>query len=177
VFERVHHPSGASALWLVRTDGRGLRRIPRTAGAGQPTWAPDGRSIAFAGDNEIDAVPPDGSGRRVLAKLPGTDPAWSPDGRSIVFALETERGEEGLDLLTLATGRVSRLTNNGDGPVAWSRDGRWLAYAQDDLTTIGAYDEDLSDLLLMRVADRHVRFLLATTFPFPLGGLAWRSPH
>lgn len=43
--------SGSGAIWIVRTDGSGLRQLydgPPTAFPLSPTWSPDGREIVFA---------------------------------------------------------------------------------------------------------------------------------
>ena len=84
-----------SHLWLV-TARRGARARQLTRGdfdVESPSWAPDGRSIAFAANLSADAVinPQTaifkvnaGAGTvRELAKLRGDlgAPAWSPDGR------------------------------------------------------------------------------------------------
>jgi Tol biopolymer transport system component len=175
VFRRSREDTGASDLWLARPTGRDLHRIPRTRSAEAPTWSPDGRSIAFFAGAQLDAVPPDGSGRKLLARADGTDPAWSPDGRSIAFTAWHQSEHTGIDLFGVRTGLISPLTDNGGGQVAWSRDGRWLAYAEDRSEVSGPYDEDFATILIIRVADRHVGFVKATYAPFPLAGLAWRS--
>ena len=84
-----------SHLWLVAAR-RGARARQLTRGdfaVESPSWAPDGKSIAFAADMSADAVinPQTaifkvnaGAGTvRELAKLRGDigAPAWSPDGR------------------------------------------------------------------------------------------------
>jgi TolB protein len=46
-------------LWLVRTDGTGLRQLTSTRAAEfSPAWSPDGRAIAFAKavTNEASAI-------------------------------------------------------------------------------------------------------------------------
>jgi TolB protein len=86
-------------IYVVRPDGTGRRRLTRTKGSvdvlgddGWPTWAPDGKRIAFSsnrtGDGEIWIMNANGSGQRRLAGLPRRDdwaPSFSGDGRSIAF--------------------------------------------------------------------------------------------
>jgi TolB protein len=95
-----------NALMIVNAaDGakrvlRGTRRV----GAGQPSWSPDGRLIAFLrqrapfGGSDIYVVAPDGTGLRRLVRTRGDleTPRWSPDGRSIAYfrLIDDPPGEE-----------------------------------------------------------------------------------
>jgi TolB protein len=81
------------ALWVVRSDGSGRRKIfadpARTTRT--PVWSPDGRKIAWAqgdGDLEIYIANRDGSDVRNLTNNKGFEddrPSWSANGRAIVF--------------------------------------------------------------------------------------------
>jgi len=82
-------------LWLVaaRQGGRPRQLTHGDFDVEDPSWAPDGRSIAFAADRSPDAavnprttlfaVSVEDGGMRELASLRGDlqAPAWSPDGR------------------------------------------------------------------------------------------------
>jgi Tol biopolymer transport system component len=98
-FERaVDFSSGKGGLFLIRTDGSGLRRLTDDSlGAGYPRWSPDGKRILFTQRAEATTFAPgplwvvDVAGG---APTPVTDPAdpgisfsgdWSPDGRQIVY--------------------------------------------------------------------------------------------
>jgi Tol biopolymer transport system component len=99
VFERAVDPdAGKAALWVIHTDGTGLRRLTNDAtDAGHARWSPDGKRILFTGHNDATTFTPgplwivDIAGG---APTPLTDPKnpgwsfegdWSPDGRQIVF--------------------------------------------------------------------------------------------
>ena len=95
-------------LWLVNRDGTGLRRLPIDvpkcpnceSSEGEPSWAPDGRTLTFAhGEREIGSwgsasvrrADLDGQNLRLLAA--GESPQWSPDGTKIAFLSYAFRGD------------------------------------------------------------------------------------
>jgi Tol biopolymer transport system component len=105
---------GKAALYVINTDGTGLRRItPWGFCDDDGSWSPDGGTIAFVrNDGFIFTVHPDGSGLTKLSlatsgRSYAGDVAWSPDGRRIVMLLTVRTGtheyQEGI------------ATANGDG--------------------------------------------------------------
>ena len=90
-----HLPHDIGALYVVGSDGTGLRRItPWGKAASSGSFSPDGRWIVFADPSgDLDFVHPDGTGltRVPLEPLRGRvlQPRWSPDGSTIVFGLVT----------------------------------------------------------------------------------------
>jgi hypothetical protein len=87
-------PEGAGALFVVGTDGSGLRRITPWGFAFLGySWSPDGRWIVFQRPyGELYLVHPDGTGlHRIPLNLPAgagaLNPVWSPDGSRIAFSL------------------------------------------------------------------------------------------
>ena len=88
---------GETAVFVVRTDGTGLRRLTDDAlYAGRPRWSPDGSQILFSQGNEYNplagplwVVPFQGGEPRRLTDQRGDEAAfeadWSPDGTQIVF--------------------------------------------------------------------------------------------
>jgi hypothetical protein len=60
-------------IWVINSDGRGLRRLTRNGGA-FPAWSPDGNTIAyvnidyFDGDGQIYLMNPKGSNRRPMRR-------------------------------------------------------------------------------------------------------------
>jgi hypothetical protein len=102
-----------------------------------PRVSHDGRWVYFAGRNSLAAgemyaiyrVHPDGSGLIRLttptaASRSHTQPASSPDGTLIAY-----HDDEGLHVLTLATGSIVTISNNGEFPV-FSPDGRKIAFVE-----------------------------------------------
>jgi tricorn protease len=108
-----------------------------------PTWSPDGKSIAYfsdrSGEYELTIRPADGSGQeQVLTQLgPGFRyrPYWSPDSKKIVFIDQAMRVQL-CDVEKKQTQVIDKelwLYNDSLNrfKFSWSKDSRWLAYAQD----------------------------------------------
>jgi Tol biopolymer transport system component len=156
VFYPSWYPDGAALavmdahdLVIKKIDLTGGPAVPLTRHAqvmtGMPSVSPDGRWIAFAGQenhgqsydqtqNSIWLVDPTGVAH-LLESDPaqGRAPTWSPDGRRLAF--ESNRGsllglyaiylvnKDGTSLL-----QVTDSSLNADHPV-WSPDGRRLAFS------------------------------------------------
>ena len=86
--------NGEPQIWTMKPDGSDRRQV--TAGMDrQPTWSPDGTTIAFqrtgaAIFGDIWAVDANGGNERSLVGAflagPQEAPAWSPDGRLLAFS-------------------------------------------------------------------------------------------
>jgi TolB protein len=130
VFNREVDESTA-ALFVVKLDGTGLRRITTsTLRPGDATWSPDGSSLVF--EAEPDAarrggpwiVGADGEGLRSLTGPPTTpgiwdgfsDPVWSPDG-TLILTMHGIHHDDGSATAGLATIRPdgTGLAYVGDG--------------------------------------------------------------
>jgi len=115
--------------------GRTVRRLTeRSASAGQPALAPDGRTVAFVrrlSPSNTDVFVQSVGGARpicITADHAGEDaePAFSPDGTQLAFWSDREGG--GLFTVETLGGPPSRATTFGHDP-AWFPDGRRLVFA------------------------------------------------
>lgn len=117
-----------------------------------PTWAPDGRRIAFIGlsragyaDLYVWDVQSDRLDRMTNDRYLEATPRWSPTGGEIVFASDrTPFGPEGarnLYLIDVAGGQVRPLTFGRwvDRDPDWSPDGSRLVFASDRAGTLDLY--------------------------------------
>jgi tricorn protease len=157
-------PSGKRAVFEARGDiftvpaEHGVvRNLTRTSGVAErfPAWSPDGKTIAYfsdrSGEYELTIRPADGSGEeQTLTKLgPGFRyrPVWSPDSKKLAFIDQTMRIHL-YDLDKKETKDVAKQMWRFHGGLSnfhfsWSKDSRWVAYAQDleNLhTAIALYD-------------------------------------
>ena len=128
-------------LYVVNADGSQFRQVTRTRHLveQEPTWSPDGTSIAYATLGASDKsglwrMAADGSKRRMLyqeasnATGPVSNPAWSPDGRRIAFA-STRTGA--WEIWTYSQdGTLDDVTRQGFAVhPSWSPNSKRLAYA------------------------------------------------
>ena len=107
-----------------------LRRLTFDPGLQtDPTFSPDGRSIAYtsnrSGNFDLWMQPVDGGPAVQLTSDPAIDtqPDWSPDGATILFRSEGDGG--GVFALSVADGHSRRLMRDGFAP-RWSPDGTRL---------------------------------------------------
>ncbi|MFB9371559.1 hypothetical protein [Kitasatospora albolonga] len=120
-------------LWVVRTDGSGLRRLAVDAGWG--SWSPDGRQLAYEHADAVYRVPfaPGGPAVRVAT---GTDkarrPAWEPvDGEGhgrIAFLAGAPDGVPSIGTVPPGGGTPTWVVKYAGRDLAWSPDGRRIAF-------------------------------------------------
>jgi len=136
--------NGGSALYRIDVASGTSTPLTRPAEfqVGMPTVAPDGESIAFAGQrnlgatydqtkNQIWILPKSGPPREISGGQ-GRQPDWSPDGRWLAFSSNRgdSTGRHAVFIVARAGGPLMQLTDygtNAQHPV-WSPDGRWLVF-------------------------------------------------
>jgi Tol biopolymer transport system component len=128
-------------LFLMGATGESVRRL--TDEGYDPTWSPDGKSIAYSTEGVFD---PDSrnsdaglwivdvaTGRK-HERLAGdaVQPAWSPDGRFLAYWSNTG-GVRDLWTVGASGGEPIAVTSDlaTDWSPEWSPDGRWLHFSSD----------------------------------------------
>ncbi|GAC1321058.1 MAG: hypothetical protein NVSMB2_17460 [Chloroflexota bacterium] len=132
-------------LWVLDTGGP---HVMATGGAfSQPTWAPDGGSLAYVyrGTNFADIFVSDATGENQTrltnsqsTVLDNNDwnlrPTWSPDGKTIAFVSDRSTAFPTLWFMNAADGAARRavtspgLQQEAVDSMSWSPDGTQLAY-------------------------------------------------
>ncbi len=143
----VYSPSSVDVVWIVRSDGRGRRRLFRCS-CGAFDWSPNGKSLlleafkeTLAGYKGAVVVRPLRGKRRVIARY-GEDSGnhgdaegatWSPDGRWIAY-LDTEDNDAKIGLYVVRPNgaRLHQIVRGAVLTIAWSPNGRKLAFTREN---------------------------------------------
>lgn len=162
--------SGDWEIYLTDTTGnqRPVNLTRNPAADYYPTWAPDGKQIAFFSrrdeNHEIYVMRADGTNQRRLTHHPATDkaPAWAPDGKRLAFT-SNRNGHFNIYLLHLNNGEVTPLTENPfeDEAPAWSPDGSTLVFHSKRALNWDIYVIDVNS----RVEQRLTNQPLMDTYP------------
>ena len=173
------HAGKAVLAILDVADGDVVREIemPQVGEILNPTWSPDGKSIAFSatvgGDTDLfiyDLTPRQGSGeagalRRVTSDLfADLQPAWAPDGETIAFVTDRFTTNEGLlnagdyrlALYDVASGRISPVATFAQGKninPQWAPDSRSLYFVSDQNGISNVYRVDVSSGMVAQVTN------------------------
>lgn len=99
-FVRTLAGTSLGEIYAMNADGSGVAPLTRGGpGFGQPSWSPDGTSIAFVAGTDSAGGPPRSSGVIEVARADGTglhrvsppswtsySPTWTPDGKIVFLA-------------------------------------------------------------------------------------------
>jgi Tol biopolymer transport system component len=126
--------TGRYELYVVSREGRKWgtpRRVTRDMGLPRDgRWSPDGRDIAYLGQQSLDIIAPAGGEPRKLvdASNPLAQPmpkglAWSPDSRLVYYAARDARGQAGLWSMAVIGGAPRLLVRFDDPATDFGRGG------------------------------------------------------
>ncbi len=144
-------PRGDTDIFISKLDGSDRRDISNNpAVESSPTWAPNGRQIAFVsdrhqtGNGQIYICDIDGSNVRGIIKEGGDadSPAWSPDGKWIAFHWKPRLSTAyDIFLADVSSGRITQLTSSGGSNEypSWAPDGRHMAFQSNRTGTYQLY--------------------------------------
>lgn len=129
-------PAAPLTVLVEATDGTDRRDV-----GGGPQWSPDGRQIAFVGENKrsstkrtsIFVLDVTTGHVRQLTDHPGSDrtPRWSPDGKWVAFVVAWEGGGEQVAIVPATGGTPLQCTydRHAHTDLAWAPDSRSLAFS------------------------------------------------
>ena len=159
----VSDRDGNAEIYVMDADGDNPRRLTNNRGAdNSPSWAPDGKRIAFSARREghfendfgityeIYVMDVDGGNEQRLTENRNNDwnSSWSPDGKRIAFESDRKGDVVNWDIYVMAVdgGNLQRLTENrvSDSSPSWSPDGKRIAFVsyRDENTEIYVIDAD-----------------------------------
>ena len=127
---------GNSQIYMVNSDGSGLRRLTRTQGIDtEPTFTPDGSEVYFTSDRggsaQIYRVPSEGGdARRVTFGGPfNARPQVSPDGKSLAYIARRDKNFR-VAVMDLGS-KQETLVSEGpkDDSPSFAPNSKWVIYS------------------------------------------------
>ena len=133
-------------LFTIATDRGDIFRVTQTPGAREryAVWSPDGKRIAFVGDQSgrEEVWVCDERGRN-MKKLSDSDSekgqiVWAPDSKALLYTGSDKKlykynfAESKNEIL--ATGEVIGFGQTAVSNAQWSPDGKWVSFTRADAT-------------------------------------------
>ncbi|HKY20826.1 MAG TPA: BamA/TamA family outer membrane protein [Vicinamibacterales bacterium] len=165
--------AGKAVLALLNVQNGDVTReieLPDVGEVLNPTWSPDGKSIAFSatvgGDSDLFIYNLEASTvRRVTSDLfADLQPAWSPDGSQIAFVTDRfttqadtlHAGDYRLALFDVASGRMTALPTFAPGKninPQWNPDGRRLYFVSNHTGVSNVYSVEVHTGALTQITN------------------------
>ncbi len=127
------------AIWILPISGGAATKItPDLFEARQPTWSPDGNTIAFQGYDDgawhVYTIARSGGEPKALTSgvFDDREPAWSHDGSRIAFSSDRVGGITTIWTVNIASREIKRIRRRSTPPVA----GLWQAPTRRSCLTV-----------------------------------------
>ena len=135
------------AIWVLPIRGGEAKRItPDLLEARQPTWSPDGESIAFQGYDDgtwhLYVIGRGGGDAKAIThgEFDDREPAWSHDGSRIAFSSDRVGGISTIWEVGVASGALRRVSTRDGRMPCWSPDGEGVTFVSNDRERDGPSD-------------------------------------